>query len=230
MSSISVFFFSSRRRHTRWPRDWSSDVCSSDLSAWSATATGEIDVRPDAPDRRDYCMLIHRHAEVAHARQREPRAVDRWRVHGRGAVQDRGRRSLKASQRGSRARWNTSAATACETRWGLSLRAAGERGDRWPDVVWAGPDRPVPLSATILPWLLLVTPFAASYGRPASTAREARRHDPSGIGAPFMQKQEARHDVRAGFQMGASRFITSYVMRCVLRSVRRSRGHMGGAL
>src|SRR5207253_8620811 len=23
----------SRRRHTRWPRDWSSDVCSSDLSS-----------------------------------------------------------------------------------------------------------------------------------------------------------------------------------------------------
>src|SRR5690625_6018990 len=28
---ILLFFFSSRRRHTRWPRDWSSDVCSSDL-------------------------------------------------------------------------------------------------------------------------------------------------------------------------------------------------------
>src|SRR5690625_621771 len=28
----TVFFFSSRRRHTRWPRDWSSDVCSSDLT------------------------------------------------------------------------------------------------------------------------------------------------------------------------------------------------------
>src|SRR5581483_936692 len=27
----SVFFFSSRRRHTRYWRDWSSDVCSSDL-------------------------------------------------------------------------------------------------------------------------------------------------------------------------------------------------------
>ena len=26
-----VFFFSSRRRHTRLRRDWSSDVCSSDL-------------------------------------------------------------------------------------------------------------------------------------------------------------------------------------------------------
>src|SRR5439155_8288600 len=30
---IIFFFFSSRRRHTRWPRDWSSDVCSSDLGA-----------------------------------------------------------------------------------------------------------------------------------------------------------------------------------------------------
>src|SRR5690625_1018426 len=28
---MSRLFFSSRRRHTRWPRDWSSDVCSSDL-------------------------------------------------------------------------------------------------------------------------------------------------------------------------------------------------------
>ena len=26
-----IFFFSSRRRHTRSDRDWSSDVCSSDL-------------------------------------------------------------------------------------------------------------------------------------------------------------------------------------------------------
>src|SRR5580704_16587519 len=29
---VCVFFFSSRRRHTRWTGDWSSDVCSSDLS------------------------------------------------------------------------------------------------------------------------------------------------------------------------------------------------------
>src|SRR5699024_11755563 len=43
-----VFFFSSRRRHTRSKRDWSSDVCSSDLgaAAWklspdSLTVTGE---------------------------------------------------------------------------------------------------------------------------------------------------------------------------------------------
>src|SRR5690606_40477882 len=30
---LLFFFFSSRRRHTRFSRDWSSDVCSSDL--WS---------------------------------------------------------------------------------------------------------------------------------------------------------------------------------------------------
>src|SRR5207249_5559675 len=30
-SSFFFFFFSSRRRHTRSKRDWSSDVCSSDL-------------------------------------------------------------------------------------------------------------------------------------------------------------------------------------------------------
>src|SRR6266498_5239580 len=29
------FFFSSRRRHTRCGRDWSSDVCSSDLKRWN---------------------------------------------------------------------------------------------------------------------------------------------------------------------------------------------------
>src|SRR3712207_9388455 len=34
------FFFSSRRRHTRYWRDWSSDVCSSDLVD---QATGEIE-------------------------------------------------------------------------------------------------------------------------------------------------------------------------------------------
>src|SRR5437868_9557450 len=31
MVELSSFFFSSRRRHTRSKRDWSSDVCSSDL-------------------------------------------------------------------------------------------------------------------------------------------------------------------------------------------------------
>src|SRR2546422_11720478 len=34
------FFFSSRRRHTRCSRDWSSDVCSSDLYQTSTLTTG----------------------------------------------------------------------------------------------------------------------------------------------------------------------------------------------
>src|SRR5438876_777159 len=36
-----VFFFSSRRRHTRWTGDWSSDVCSSDLS-WPLAAVSSL--------------------------------------------------------------------------------------------------------------------------------------------------------------------------------------------
>src|SRR2546430_5811168 len=32
MDSDVIFFFSSRRRHTRFDCDWSSDVCSSDLT------------------------------------------------------------------------------------------------------------------------------------------------------------------------------------------------------
>src|SRR5690606_39677739 len=35
------FFFSSRRRHTSFSRDWSSDVCSSDLTALTYLPTGE---------------------------------------------------------------------------------------------------------------------------------------------------------------------------------------------
>src|SRR5690606_34672610 len=37
-----LFFFSRRRRHTRFSRDWSSDVCSSDLHPMSDTWRGEM--------------------------------------------------------------------------------------------------------------------------------------------------------------------------------------------
>src|SRR5581483_6911464 len=42
------FFFSSRRRHTRYWRDWSSDVCSSDLASRGAREVGAVD--PDEDD------------------------------------------------------------------------------------------------------------------------------------------------------------------------------------
>src|SRR5258707_1879462 len=41
---VNVFFFSSRRRHTRYWRDWSSDVCSSDLHDGSETMTTMLTV------------------------------------------------------------------------------------------------------------------------------------------------------------------------------------------
>src|SRR3989442_9577811 len=52
---VRLFFFSSRRRHTRCGRDWSSDVCSSDLSTFSTfprhgALPGESGARP-RPDR-----------------------------------------------------------------------------------------------------------------------------------------------------------------------------------
>src|SRR2546427_5792725 len=40
IGSVSFFFFSSRRRHTRFDCDWSSDVCSSDLAAFPGTSPG----------------------------------------------------------------------------------------------------------------------------------------------------------------------------------------------
>src|SRR5260370_7186903 len=44
LSGVLVFFFSSRRRHTRFKCDWSSDVCSSDLRHLQPGLEG---VRPD---------------------------------------------------------------------------------------------------------------------------------------------------------------------------------------
>src|SRR5206468_8934600 len=41
---FSFFFFSSRRRHTRSDRDWSSDVCSSDLPLQTAGLRREFDL------------------------------------------------------------------------------------------------------------------------------------------------------------------------------------------
>src|SRR5690606_40654199 len=37
-----LFFFSGRRRHTRFSRDWSSDVCSSDLTPLEAFEQDEV--------------------------------------------------------------------------------------------------------------------------------------------------------------------------------------------
>src|SRR6266487_6001104 len=61
------FFFSSRRRHTRWTGDWSSDVCSSDLWLEETKATssqvtkypsGKYLVVRDMAEAREVCAYI----------------------------------------------------------------------------------------------------------------------------------------------------------------------------
>src|SRR5690606_39334200 len=49
---ILAFFFSSRRRHTIFSRDWSSDVCSSDLN------------KPTPDERRTCAHWLHREIEL----------------------------------------------------------------------------------------------------------------------------------------------------------------------
>src|SRR5690606_40531049 len=55
------FFFSSRRRHTRFSRDWSSDVCSSDLDdrffQFGNAVHGGVFRRLTALDRLDRGLL-----------------------------------------------------------------------------------------------------------------------------------------------------------------------------
>src|SRR3712207_6962620 len=54
---VRCFFFSSRRRHTRYWRDWSSDVCSSDLLAFTLVV---LRARDEAAVRRlsGLCQLV----------------------------------------------------------------------------------------------------------------------------------------------------------------------------
>src|SRR5947209_3107726 len=62
---IFFFFFSSRRRHTRYWRDWSSDVCSSDLALQVTLLREDARARP-ARGRVDGPMLERR---LGHRRQ-----------------------------------------------------------------------------------------------------------------------------------------------------------------
>src|SRR5438876_11677929 len=72
---LIFFFFSSRRRHTRWTGDWSSDVCSSDLTAfawltappsvpssWIETTGGRAASRPTGLPARRCRLSVRRSA------------------------------------------------------------------------------------------------------------------------------------------------------------------------
>src|ERR1035437_8228358 len=61
-----IFFFSSRRRHTRYWRDWSSDVCSSDLIYENTGGSLGVDVGFKlTPALTLYGRARYSHAEYA---------------------------------------------------------------------------------------------------------------------------------------------------------------------
>src|SRR3712207_8923506 len=79
------FFFSSRRRHTRYWRDWSSDVCSSDLDVVLDVGLGALDrvehagvrvIGPLGADVADLALdLVHDLAPTLFENRSEERRV-----------------------------------------------------------------------------------------------------------------------------------------------------------
>src|SRR5438876_11663343 len=68
------FFFSSRRRHTRWTGDWSSDVCSSDLARVEVVAilrTADAGLAMAVPDDDEGRLAV----DALHGQQRAERAA-----------------------------------------------------------------------------------------------------------------------------------------------------------
>src|SRR5438876_5789209 len=90
------FFFSSRRRHTRWTGDWSSDVCSSDLA--------HPDREPPASDARGVGASGARRSDRAGGgrgarRAGLPRDRSEERRVGRKSVDLGGRRIIKKKKK-----------------------------------------------------------------------------------------------------------------------------------
>src|SRR5690606_3733614 len=75
------FFFSSRRRHTRFSRDWSSDVCSSDLNLnefWRQ-AHGRVEHAQRMGDRMSEAIAIEEFGAYAIENyERAPMSVRKW--------------------------------------------------------------------------------------------------------------------------------------------------------
>src|SRR5688572_3214533 len=64
--TIFIFFFSSRRRHTRFDCDWSSDVCSSDLLGEGFLIDDRAHEVAEVAHVADLDVLHHRNGAVAH--------------------------------------------------------------------------------------------------------------------------------------------------------------------
>src|SRR5438874_13556373 len=100
--SYFFFFFSSRRRHTRSLRDWSSDVCSSDLHHHAegqhhqSEVFGRADAQRDVGQRRREEREAYQPERAGHERRdrseerREGKSVD---VGGRRSMRKKKKRT-----------------------------------------------------------------------------------------------------------------------------------------
>src|SRR5207245_3527124 len=89
-----VFFFSSRRRHTRCYRDWSSDVCSSDLLLTYRQAEGALGLPVGEQVRAG--LPVRQHAE--------PSLIGLGQM--RQGLADPGRSEERRVGKGGRQRWS----------------------------------------------------------------------------------------------------------------------------
>src|SRR6266550_5264651 len=101
---VVIFFFSSRRRHTRCSRDWSSDVCSSDLGERVGKAKPTVSNRLRLLELPDDLLGLVERGELSEGHARAVLAVP----------DNEGRRRLARQI----------------VRRGMSVRAA-ERAARW---------------------------------------------------------------------------------------------------
>src|SRR3989440_7049158 len=86
------FFFSSRRRHTRSDRDWSSDVCSSDLSSGISTLdelTRVVDIPEEDEHPTDAAAASRRSAGGGKARSGSPQGAAMAFKIGRASCRER---------------------------------------------------------------------------------------------------------------------------------------------
>src|SRR5207302_2629203 len=91
--------FSSRRRHTRFSRDWSSDVCSSDLaqgSAVSATTKALADTQaPSSPTNLAATAVSSPQIDLSWSPATDNVGVTGYRVYRDGTLAEIGRASCR---------------------------------------------------------------------------------------------------------------------------------------
>src|SRR5690242_21283881 len=107
---LSVFFFSSRRRHTRLTCDWSSDVCSSDLEKGTLkVSVMGYDFIPDKgePIHRDVVYELEQYPEDKTEEKLEKHVAPAIRRHWVNFLQAVDSRSKRSEERRVGKEWRS---------------------------------------------------------------------------------------------------------------------------